>query len=97
MTISVVIPTFFHLKDLKRCLEALHKQTFQADEILVVVNNKDIETCRFFELNQNIPNVKMVKVYCSGQVAALNAGIESAEGEIIAFTDEDAARFWLYD
>ena len=90
--ISTIIPTYRRSKDLERCLEALKKQTRLADEVILVVRDTDDETWSFLD-NFNAESLPMhtVKVSVPGQVAALNAGLDKAKGEIIAITDDDAA------
>jgi cellulose synthase/poly-beta-1,6-N-acetylglucosamine synthase-like glycosyltransferase len=89
MKISVLIPTYCRAEDLARCLVALDKQTYQPDEVIVVVRDIDLETqCLLQGITSNI--VRQVIVTVPGQVAALNTGIQSATGEIIAITDDDA-------
>ncbi|MGI8501337.1 MAG: glycosyltransferase family 2 protein, partial [Hassallia sp.] len=48
-SITVLIPTYRRPLDLVRCLEALKKQTRQADEVLVVVRDTDAETWTFLQ------------------------------------------------
>lgn len=92
MNISVLVPTYRRPEDLARCLEALQKQTRQADEVLVVVRDSDTETWAFLDtFNPDLLPLHTVKVSIPGQVAALNAGLNAAQGEIIAITDDDAA------
>ncbi|MGK7893633.1 MAG: glycosyltransferase [Xenococcus sp. (in: cyanobacteria)] len=90
--ISTIIPTYRRPKDLERCLEALKKQTRLADEVIVIVRDTDDETWSFLD-NFNVESLPMgtVKISVPGQVAALNAGLDKALGEIIAITDDDAA------
>lgn len=98
MRISVIIPTYRRPKELERCLKALKEQTRQADEILVVVRDSDEETKIFLEnIKSNYHGLRSIIVNVPGQVAALNAGLESAKGDIIAFTDDDAVPYlnWL--
>ncbi len=91
MKISTVIPTYRRPQDLKRCLEALQKQTRQPDQIIVVVRDTDSITWTFINsLNLDHFPLSPVKVTIPGQVAALNAGLEAAQGDIIAITDDDA-------
>ena len=92
MQISTIVPTYRRQQDLARCLEALQKQTRLADEVLVVVRDTDTETRTFIESfqPQNL-SLQTVTVKVSGVVAAMNAGLEVAQGDIIAFTDDDAA------
>lgn len=91
MNITVLIPTYRRQKDLVRCLEALQKQTRPADEVLVVARDTDTETWAVLEaLNLNPLPLGTVTVSVPGQVAALNAGLDAAQGDIIAITDDDA-------
>jgi cellulose synthase/poly-beta-1,6-N-acetylglucosamine synthase-like glycosyltransferase len=96
--ITVIIPTYRRPKDLFRCLEALVHQNRSADEVIVVVRDTDNETVAFLE-NCNVQpfplSITLVKV--PGVVAAMNMGLDTARGDIIAFTDDDAAphQDWL--
>ena len=92
MNITVLIPTYRREKDLERCLEALKKQTRLPDELLLVIRDIDEETQAFLEtFNLDFLPLRTVKVNIPGQVAALNAGLDAAQGDIIAITDDDAA------
>ena len=92
LTISVVIPSYRRPKDLARCLDALKKQKRPADEIFVVVRDTDTETWTFVQtLNPEFLPLRTAPVSVSGVVAAMNAGMDAACGDIIAFTDDDAA------
>ena len=92
LTISVIIPSYCRPKDLARCLDALKKQKRPADEVLVVVRDTDTETWTFIQtLNPEFLPLRTVTVSVSGVVAAMNAGMDTACGDIIAFTDDDAA------
>lgn len=92
LTISVVIPTYRRPKDLTRCLDALKKQKRPADEVLVVVRDTDTETWTFIQtLNPEFLPLRTATVKVSGVVAAMNVGMDAACGDIIAFTDDDAA------
>lgn len=89
--IAVLIPTYRRPKDLARCLEALQKQTRLANEVWVVVRDTDAETWMFLEtFNPGLLPLRTVTVRVTGVVAALNAGLEQAQGDIIAITDDDA-------
>jgi cellulose synthase/poly-beta-1,6-N-acetylglucosamine synthase-like glycosyltransferase len=92
MKITVIVPTYCRSKDLARCLEALVKQTRPADEVLVVLRNNDAETWALLATcNYDPLPLHTVTVSLSGQVAALNAGLDKAQGDIIVMTDDDAA------
>ena len=92
LTISVMIPTYHRPQDLARCLSALETQNRQADEIVVVVRDTDVETWQFLhEFDASRLPLRQVTVTVPGQVAALNAGLCAVQGDIIAITDDDAA------
>lgn len=91
MKITVIIPTYRRTKDLARCLSALQKQTRPADEVILVVRDTDTETWGFLEgFNANSLPLRTETVRITGVVAAMNTGLEVAQGDIIAFTDDDA-------
>jgi len=92
MKITVIVPTYRRPKDLVRCLEALKQQTRPADQVLAIVRDTDSETWTFLAtFNPDLLPLNTVTVKVPGVVAAMNAGLDSAKGEIIAFTDDDAA------
>ena len=98
LTISVVIPTYYRIQDLRKCLAALDVQSCHPDEVIVVVRDKDRETWDFIQAFTPLTfPVKMVGVTVPGVVAAMNCGLEAAVGSIVAFTDDDAAphQDWL--
>lgn len=91
MEITVLIPTYRRVQDLCRCLEGLKQQTRSPDQVLVVVRNTDTETWDFLRtFDRGSLPLHSATVYVAGQVAALNAGLDWATGEIIAITDDDA-------
>jgi glycosyltransferase involved in cell wall biosynthesis len=96
--LSTLIPTYRRPQDLVRCLEALKQQTRPTDELLVVVRDTDAETWAFLEaFKPDLLPLRSVTVSIPGQVAALNAGLAAAKGDIIAITDDDAIPYvdWL--
>lgn len=92
MKMSVVIPTYRRPKDLARCLQALERQTRSPDEVVVIVRDIDTETWTFLHALAAPPLwLKTSSVTQGGVVAAMNLGLTTATGDIIAFTDDDAA------
>ena len=92
MKITVIVPTYRRPQDLERCLEALKKQNRQADEVLIVIRDTDTETWEFFATFDAQPlNLQTLAVTEPGVIAAMNLGLDTAQGEIIAFTDDDSA------
>jgi glycosyltransferase involved in cell wall biosynthesis len=91
-TITVIIPTYRRPKDLERCLEAIKQQTRPVDELLVVVRDTDSETWEFLDsFNPEGLPLRTVTVIAPGAIAAMNVGLDAACGDIISFTDDDAA------
>ena len=89
---TVIVPTYRRPKDLLRCLEALKKQEYLAQEVIVTVRDIDSETWEFLQTYErgSLP-LKTVIIKVTGVIAAMNAAVDVAQGEIIAFTDDDAA------
>jgi GT2 family glycosyltransferase len=97
-SISVIVPTYLRTHDLERCLQAFSIQTRSADEIIVVVRESDRATLELLaEERWGTLKINVVKVIVPGVVAAMNAGLAVAQGDVIALTDDDAApwRDWL--
>jgi glycosyltransferase involved in cell wall biosynthesis len=92
MIISVIVPTYRRPLELERCLKALEAQTRSIDEAIVIVRDSDTETLDWFKSSSLIKlPMKLVQVSTPGVIAAMNAGLQNATGDIIAFTDDDAA------
>lgn len=89
--ISVVIPTYKRTQDLNRCLQAVMSQTRMPDEVVVIVRDSDGETQDLLNQYAAYPQLKVITIQTPGVVAALNAGLDSVAGEIIAITDDDTA------
>jgi glycosyltransferase involved in cell wall biosynthesis len=89
MRVSVVVPTYRRSESLTRCLDALDRQTRAAEETIVVVRGDD-EASRQVVRSRARP-VRLVLVHRPGVVAAMNAGLDASDGEVIALTDDDAA------
>lgn len=92
LTTTVLIPTYRRTQDLKVCLEALKKQEELPNELLIIVRDGDLETWEFIDTFDSKPlPLKTIKVIEPGILVALTAGFNSATGDIIAITDDDAA------
>ncbi len=73
-------------------MAALKKQTRMVDEIIVTVRDTDTQTWEFLSTyNRDDIPLQTVTVTVPGVVAAMNLGLSAATGDIIAFTDDDAA------
>jgi GT2 family glycosyltransferase len=92
MDITVIVPTYKRPGDLRRCLDALKRQTLPAARINVI--RRDIDTATEAMLAAYDPgalNMRVHVVSVTGVVAALNLGLAHAIGEAVAMTDDDAA------
>ncbi|MFF2481804.1 glycosyltransferase family 2 protein [Paenibacillus sp. NPDC058071] len=96
MRASVVIPSYKRVANLADCLAGLCRQTRMPDEVIVVVRDTDKDT-RAFLSEPSQWSVKAVAVEVPGAVAALNAGIAQATGDIVTILDDDTIPFpdWL--
>jgi GT2 family glycosyltransferase len=92
--ISVVVPTYRRPQLLEKCLIALSKQHMNRDdyEIIIVSDGPDDDTRNMLHGLQHVilPYVQYVTLpKNSGPAAARNAGWKKAQGQLIAFTDDD--------
>jgi GT2 family glycosyltransferase len=91
--VSVVVPSYRRPESLSRCLNALLRQDTQPDEILVVVRRED-EASRRCVRERREKSIRCVPIEVPagrpGAVAALNAGVDASQGEIVCLTDDDA-------
>jgi glycosyltransferase involved in cell wall biosynthesis len=92
--VSVIVPTYRRTADLERCIDALAAQRRRADEIIVVARGDDQPTRAWLEQYQARPwslSLRVAFVNVPGVVAAYNRGLDTATGDVICFTDDDAA------
>jgi len=95
--LTVIVPSYRRPAALRRCLAALISQTRPPDEIVVIARVDDLETRKVVQSLQRLP-IRVADVHRQGLVAALNAGVETAKGDVVAFTDDDAEPHsdWLH-
>jgi GT2 family glycosyltransferase len=95
-TISIIIPNWNGLVHLKDCFDAIGRQRLQPLETIMVDNGSTDDS---FELVQrNYPHVKILGLSSNyGFAYAVNRGIETARGELIALlnNDTDLDDHWL--
>lgn len=94
MKVSIITPTFNRPKYLKRAIESVQKQTHQDWELIVVDDNppesqaRD-ETCRLMGTFTD-PRIRYVQNdHNMGGSLTRNHGIDLANGQYIAFLDDD--------
>lgn len=88
-TVSVIIPHYNDLKNLRNCLSALGRQSYDAalTEIIVVDNNS---ACPRSEIEDAIGGrASLIVEKQQGAGPARNAGAAASRGQILAFIDSD--------
>jgi cellulose synthase/poly-beta-1,6-N-acetylglucosamine synthase-like glycosyltransferase len=90
-TVDIIVPSYGRSDILGRCLTALLQQHFRDIEVLCVCRTNDAETKKTIEeFRSRDSRIREVPVSEPGFVAALNAGLKSAQAPFVAFTDDDA-------
>lgn len=92
MKLSVIIPTYNRRKDLLNALHSLQEQKAGSFEIIVVDNANDpavLADIELFNSKARLP-VRYIPEPEIGLNHARHAGVRSAVGEVLVFTDDDA-------
>jgi glycosyltransferase involved in cell wall biosynthesis len=102
--LSVIIPTHKRPAILRRCLDALERQTVRDQmEIIVVSDGHDEETATMFDdgkteirpsstlgvTPERCPHVRFFEIPKSQQGVARNRGVKEARGDIVLFLNDD--------
>jgi hypothetical protein len=87
--VSIVVPTYKRPGDLRRCLAGLRNQRRPPQEIVVILRHDDGDSREVIS-SIGAANVRNVDVAEPGVLAALNAGVDAARGDVIVFLDDDA-------
>ena len=97
-SLSVIVATYGRPDTLEACLEGLVLQRRPADEVVVVVHERDAASAQRVErLMGGWTALRATTVRAHGMVPAFNAGLAAARNAIVAFVDDDAvpAEDWL--
>jgi GT2 family glycosyltransferase len=91
MDISVIIPTYNRLKQLKRVLGGFGNQTYPRDkfEVLVVSDGSNDGTDAYLRVADFPFHLRAFFQPNQGAAAARNLGVSNAAGEIVLFIDDD--------
>lgn len=93
LLISVVIPMYNASETIVRVLDSVKKQTLECNYEVLVVNDgsKDnsIDVVERYILDDPSFNIKLIDKPNGGVSTARNAGLKSAQGDLIAFLDSD--------
>ena len=96
--ISIVICTRDRPDDVRRALDSVLGQSFDAYEVLVVDQSTSDETWRIVEKARAGPrSITYVRPSVAGLSRAYNTAVANARGDLLAFTDDDcvAPPDWL--
>jgi glycosyltransferase involved in cell wall biosynthesis len=87
--ISVIVRTQNRPYLLQRALQSLHEQSYPAREV-VIINDGGKNIANIVEKYQNQLNIQLIQHDAiKGRAAAANTGLHAAQGEWIAFLDDD--------
>ena len=95
LTATVAVCTRNRTQDLERCIASLLAMPDDGQEILIVDNAPSTESTKI--LVEHFPRLGYVREERAGLDVARNRALRTARGEVVAFTDDDAApdRLWL--
>ena len=88
--ISVIVPAYNAQEHLKKCVDSILAQSFADLELIVIDDGSTDETgsiCDAYAASD--PRVQVIHQENGGVSRARNAGLDAAEGELIAFVDAD--------
>jgi len=87
--ISIIIPCYNVEKYAAKCLESVLSQTYGKLEIIAVDDGSTDGTADILARYATDKRVRLIRQSNSGVSAARNAGIEAANGKLMAFVDGD--------
>jgi GT2 family glycosyltransferase len=92
-TATVVVPTHDRTNQLRACVRSLLALDHPAFEVVVVDNapSEDATERMVGKEFASDPRVRYLREPCPGASRARNLGVSAARGEVVAFTDDDAA------
>jgi hypothetical protein len=88
--VSVVLPTFNRLENLRSAVDSVFAQTFADWELLIADDGSEEETRAYLRALENPPQVRIIWLPHRGNPGAVrNAALREARSEYIAFLDSD--------
>ena len=94
--VSVIVPHYNDLQGLRLCLAGLRRQTWphRAFEVIVADNNS---ACGIDAVMQVAAGARVIHAPVQGAGPARNAGVDVAQGNVLAFIDSDCqpAQDWI--
>jgi glycosyltransferase involved in cell wall biosynthesis len=91
MKLSIIIPAYNSEKYVEKCLKSIFSQSYQDFEVIVVDAYSKDETQKVFKeyLSRYPKKFYLAFRKPQGEPDAINAGIELATGDIVAYIDSD--------
>ncbi len=93
--VSVIIPAYHHAAFIGEAIDSVLAQTYRDFEIVVVNDGSPDETEEVLLPYIESGKIRYFRQENQGSAAARNRGVEMAEGELLAFLDDDDQ--WLPD
>ena len=88
--VSIVVPTYFSEKYLKKCLQCIVKQTYPDIEVIVVDGGSEDGTMEIIHsYAEQYDFIRCIQKKKEGVSASRNRGMEAARGEYLEFVDSD--------
>jgi len=87
--VSVLIPTRDRPDTLQQAIASVKTQTFANYEIIVVINGPDNSLTPKISEIATAAGCRIVRIEQAGIAVALNSGVKAAQGQWVAFLDDD--------
>lgn len=85
--VSIIIPTYNGTKTIQKTLQSVLSQVYKNYEIIIVDDGSSDSTVEL--VKTQVPTAKVIQQKNQGTLVARQTGIESAQGDLIAFLDQD--------
>jgi glycosyltransferase involved in cell wall biosynthesis len=88
-TFSLIVATRYRTAEVKKLLDSLVAQTYQAFEVIIVDQNNDERLVPVLEAYAQTLRLRHVRSKTSGKAVANNVGLRICQGDLIGFPDDD--------
>lgn len=87
--ISIIIPVYNHLVDLKKALHSIKKQTYKNIEVIIIDDGSDVDIGSKIKPQDFDFDLFIYRQENKGAPVARNKGFEMSKGEYVIFWDAD--------